>query len=389
MSHITNESFFADITTVDNLNDNSVENTTVNVNISLIDLAKNLTTYNASRHENVTSAINFTSALGNTSEVFETDDKDIAHYESVVTFMWTIASPIFLFMGVGGNTMSLLVLRKMRFWEKPALFFLTPLVITDMVVLCTGLSRYWVLFVYDYDLRVVSNVGCKFSYFMLYLSMQLSSWLLVCFTLERFIKTNFPFKYISYVTVKKEMYLFLFVVVILIGVNLHFFFTNGIIGGSTEERDCTSLTPTFYYFDNEIFVFIDLIVLSIAPAVLMAIMNIFIHRKLRKSVSFKEKTAKGQASTIKSKKYNASVTRMLLASNSYFLITTLPISAYFIVDTRTAHWTGLLAAKKDVAWASVYILQYSNYAVNFIIYTVINEQFRKNLIAMMTCSDKG
>jgi hypothetical protein len=108
--------------------------------------------------------------------------------------------------------------------------------------------------------------------------MQFSSWILVCMTIDRFIKTNFPFTYMRVITVRKAYVVVLVLFVFLSGVNLHFFWTNGIIN-STE---CDDITTSYENFEEYVFVYIDFSILSAVPFIIMIILNVFIqnfHRR--------------------------------------------------------------------------------------------------------------
>ncbi|OWF43784.1 growth hormone secretagogue receptor type 1-like [Mizuhopecten yessoensis] len=303
--------------------------------------------------------------------------------DEVGSYLWKVLSPLLFIVGIFGNTLSVIVLRRMRFWKKPSLFFLVPLAFTDTTVLCVGLSRYWVREMFDFDLRLISQAGCKINFFVLYISMQFSSWILVCFTFERFLKTNFPFRYIRIMTVKKEKLALVIIFVILVFVDGHFFFTNGLTDRD-GSLDCSSLTNATFYFDEYVFVYIDLAFLSIVPAVLMIIMNICIIRVLRRSIQFLRTSSSG-SSAANRQRYSIKVTKMVLLTSSYFIFATLPICLYYIVDSYTHTDDVVINAQKDLAWSVVYIFQYSNYAMNFFLYTAANDKFRLHVLGIIKC----
>ncbi|XP_069128798.1 cysteinyl leukotriene receptor 1-like [Argopecten irradians] len=334
-----------------------------------------------------TSTVNVTTSLFNNTNVTTSDSStssEIKRLEEISSYLWKILSPILFIVGMVGNTLTVVIFRRMRAWKKPSLFFLVPLAFTDATVLCVGLSRYWVREIFDYDLRTTSDAGCKINFFVIYISMQYSSWILVCFTFERFLKTNFPFRYIRVMTVKKEIVALIVIFIFLICVNGHFFFTNGLTDRE-GSLDCTSLTNETFYFDEYVFVYIDLVFLSILPAVLMVIMNICIVRVYRQSIKFLRSSSTGTTAATNRQKYSIRVTKMLLLTNSYFVCATLPICVYFIVDSYTHSEDEIVVAKKDIAWSVTYIFQFSNYTMNFFLYIAANDKFRDHLCSILKC----
>ncbi|XP_033743409.1 growth hormone secretagogue receptor type 1-like [Pecten maximus] len=333
-------------------------------------------------------AVSSTTGLLNNTNVSSSDSSTSSPTEQLLvevgSYLWKILSPILLFVGIVGNTLSVIIFIRMQAWRKPSLFFLVPLAFTDTTVLCVGLSRYWVREMFDYDLRLTSQAGCKINFFVLYISMQFSSWILVCFTFERFLKTNFPFRYIRVMTVKKEIVALVIIFLFLTCVDGHFFFTNGLTYRD-GPLDCSSLTSETFYFDEYVFVYIDLVFLSILPATLMVVMNICIVRVYRQSIKFLRSSSTGTNAASNRQRYSIKVTKMLLLTNSYFVFATLPICLYYIVDSYTHTEDAILIARKDLAWSVVYIFQYSNYTMNFFLYIAANDKFRLHLFSILKC----
>ena len=315
-------------------------------------------------------------------------DDEIERLENISRYMWMISSPIIFLTGCVGNTLNLVVLWKLRFWNKPVYLFLFILSICDITVLCVGLSKYWIQETFHFDLRTMSDFGCKINLFVIYWSMQLSSWLLVCVIFERVLKTNFPLKYPRFVRTKRCVTLIVFIVVFLAGVDFHFFLTNGLIIQEDGEVECTSLNHAFYEFEEKTFTYIDFAFLSIVPFTLMVIFNIFIYRVIRKSRKWRQKTVKNQKEKSKRmKKFDTNLTRMLVLSSVYFLFSTTPISVYFIVDSYVK-LDDLGEARKGVAWTVCYLLQFTNYTANFFIYNMTNAKFKTTIKETFGCKFK-
>lgn len=330
----------------------------------------------------------YNTSIHNASYPPVSDGKDEDNIlEDVSSYLWKVVPvPLFL-VGMVGNLLNVVVLKRMKFWQKSTLFFLAVLAFADMTVLCVGLSRYWIKYVFEVDLRTFSNAGCKINFFVIYISMQYSSWILVCVTLERFIKTNFAVRYASLVSVRRSATLLFVIFIILTGVNGHIFFTNGLINNATE---CDATTKEFSDFEEYAYTFMDFAFLSAIPFLSMTIMNIAIYRKLRSSHLWRRQSGCNKKAVESMHKFSMKLTRMLLFTSTYFLVTTVPISVYFIVDSFYKPPSGSPnEAKMDIAWASTYLFQFSNYTVNFYLYTAVNMRYRHQLKLVFGCKPHG
>lgn len=307
------------------------------------------------------------------------DQSYIDSLESASAYLWIIISPIFLFVGVFGNILNLFVLRRMHFEKNPTLILLFLLSVTDIAVLLVGLPRYWARDALQFDLRTVSQFSCKFSLFLIYISMQLSSWILVLVSVIRVIKTVLPLRYPKTkirVTRKNTLTVFCIVVIALCIINFHFFITNGVI---TEdgEASCTSLTPDFRNFDEYVFVYIDFLMMSVFPAIIIIVCNIFIYLVLK---NMKQRRASTTSTDKVTSDSVSRVTRMLFVTSSYFVISTAPISLHFIVDSYVRPGSDdLTQAKLDMSFTVLYLFQFSHFVINFYCYTVTNKRFRRSV----------
>ena len=343
--------------------------------------ARNQTFMNPLMENNLTNNLTFEQRWfreGNVSSA-KTEESYVESLNSVSAYLWIIFSPIFLFVGVFGNILNLFVLRRMHFEKNPTLTLLFLLSFTDMTVLLVGLPRYWAQNALEFDLRTVSQFSCKLSLFLIYISMQLSSWILVMVSVIRMVKTVLPIRYPRKkfrVTRKNTLIAFGIVVISLFIVNFHFFFTNGVV---TEdgEASCTSLTPEFLNFDEYVFVYIDFLVLSIFPAFVIVVCNVLIYLVLKEMKQRRLSSASTEKVTSESV---SRVTRMLFVTSSYFVIATVPISVHFIVDSYVRPGSDdLTEAQLDMSNTVLYLFQYSHFVINFYCYTVTNKRFRRTV----------
>ncbi|KAL3859210.1 hypothetical protein ACJMK2_009439 [Sinanodonta woodiana] len=310
---------------------------------------------------------------------------------SIGPWLWKTVSIVLLVFGLAGNLLTVLVFRKIGVSKRPTLFFLFILAITDSVVLLTGLLRYWILHAFQFDIRTLSDIGCKINIFLLYSSMQYSSWILVFVCIERIIKTYFPLHFIRIVTFRRVSLSLIILFVVLVGINVQFLWTYGI--NTFTGGKCDSITPEIYAFHDYVFANIDFAVLSAAPLLIMSVCNVFLFIALTR---IKRERAQMMHDIVfrRTQHVGVKLTKMLLVCTVYFLIATVPVSVYFVVypyykkifDTENDPH-GVI--RMEVARAPTYLMQYSNYSVNFYLYSLTNSKFWRNLREVVCGCHKG
>lgn len=114
-------------------------------------------------------------------------------------------APVLLLLGTVGNACTIIVFFKRRNQNTSTYRYLCALAISDIVLLNTGLLRWWIKVLSEFDIRTANDFVCKFLTFVVYLSMQCSSWLLVAVTCERFIGVCLPHKFKRGCTLKTSL----------------------------------------------------------------------------------------------------------------------------------------------------------------------------------------
>ena len=330
---------------------------------------------NSGTTDNITEIIS-----GTTVANISNDNSEISEdIHEVANYLWKVISPILFVIGVGGNAGIMIILYKMKFWTKMTYVFLFILAVDDSVVLCVGLSRPWIKAVFYRDIRDISNFGCVFHLFLIYFSMQLSSWTLVCVTAERYVKTRHPFMYLTHRFSRVLKLVLVISFIVCLSLNLHFFWTNSLVKTGNVYK-CTNPTSEYYNFEEKYYVFVDLVMLSVLPFILMFTMNLLIGKSLHESRVFRRCSISDPKTRRRLIRSSKKLTRMLFFTSIYFLITTLPVSILFVADSFVEDLDNkLTTAKLELAKAVLYLLQFSNYAVNFYIFTEVNDNFRTHL----------
>ena len=313
-------------------------------------------------------------------------------------YRWSISLglyvlPIIIILGTFGNFMSFAVMMRRTMKKSSTCFYITMIAVTDqMVLIFSGMHR-WLTVLIKWDAMVASPASCKILNFLIYFSFQLSAWLLVAMTIERFIAIQFPLKAAKYATVSRAKKVSLLLLIILIVINSHFFWTISIHGDYCSPRE------DFYDFHDDIFPWIDAALYSIVPFLVLLVFNILIIRANRSAMNFR-RTIRRQSLSAGGDKGQETVnffhklTVMLLSVSFAFLLTSAPKVILFIVRFDYFDFSG---PSIDFQRVALYLLVsritdlfiHITHAINFFLYCITGERFRKELKNFILCRKSG
>lgn len=300
--------------------------------------------------------------FGNESQLSVSDFPD---YRAAIV-IWKWASPVLIVVGTLGNTASIIVLTRRSFRNSTCMFYLTVLSCADLLVLYTGLLRFWIRSAFSVDIRTLSIWSCKVHVFLVYFAMDLSSWVLMTVTLDRCILVCFPFRSRLFTTMKRAPYILTTLVLLLVLVNSHFFATV-----TVQNNNCTYESR----LTMVVWPWIDLVVCNLIPFLVMLFCSLLISRKIlqtNKRVSVQRTRTisdeSGSAPNDNSKAAkSSSVTIMLLIIIFSFFLLTLPLVGFNIsyrywIETATNSELATL----ELVRTNFSMLLYTNHVIHFI-----------------------
>lgn len=315
------------------------------------------------------------SSIGNDSVLSMASFPD---YQTAVR-IWKYLSPVLIVVGTLGNTASIIILTRRSFRNSTCMFYLTVLSCADLLVLYTGLLRFWIRSAFSVDIRTLSIWSCKIHVFFVYFAMDLSSWVLMTVTLDRCILVCFPFKSRLFSTMKRAPHIVTIVVLLLTFVNSHFFATVTI-----KNTHCT------YEVDlaMRVWPWVDLVVCTLIPFTMMLLCSILISRKVlqtnKRVAAQRVRTisgGSGNAPTDGSKSLkSSSVTGMLLTIILSFFLLTLPLVVFNIsyrywIETATISDLATLELVRTI----FSMLLYTNHVVHFVC-CLTGRRFRREVM---------
>ena len=300
---------------------------------------------------------------------FDEPEKEIARY------IWLIGSPIVIAIGIIGNSLSILILSRKRMRKHTSAFYFTVLAVTDLLVLTVGLLRNFIEALIGYDpIRTYSQESCKIHTFLVYFLGQFSAWVLSSVTAERFISVWFPFK-ARYLRTRKNAAIGLVILaVFLSSVDVHFFWTRGLSALANDTVKCIPLDK-YSHFTKVIWNILDSLLLTYIPSACMIALNILIIIKL-KLLRWRNKGGVIFAHDSNSTRVNT-MTAMLLTVTFTFVVLMTPLTLYLIGQNDWWEYQHYHDSSFRIYFAAANQLMYMNNAINFLLYYVSGNRFRK------------
>ncbi|XP_060557063.1 type-1 angiotensin II receptor-like [Ruditapes philippinarum] len=147
----------------------------------------------------------------------------------IARMIWIVGSPIIFTIGVFGNLMTIIVLNGKRNKYTSSTVFLTFLAVADLIMMAIMLPRWWLIYLFGFDVRHIHNIICKIQFFSTYFGSGWSASLLAAVTIERTICTVKPYRVKTICSVQVAVITSLFLALtlfvihghVLVGINLH------------------------------------------------------------------------------------------------------------------------------------------------------------------------
>ena len=205
-------------------------------------------------------------------------------------------------------------------------------------------------------------------------------------TFERFYSIIKPHKSASFSTVKRAKINIACILVFSVSYNLPHFFTT-----TRVDQYCAPFGHSRQYVSGMVYYWISLVINILLPFVSLLIMNsVIIHTLRVRSGVQGQIQGQGGHHRVKMKGSERQIYINLLLVTFTFLILSMP-SYTFIVYAWFYDYKSLprtIAASS--LWNSIaHQTLYTNYAINFFLYVISGNKFRKDLMSLFKCCSKG
>lgn len=298
-------------------------------------------------------------------------------------------SPI-LFFGILGNLLSFIVLQRQR-KKVSTYFYLCFLSVMDFAVLLTGLAGIWGKHLIGKDVQDTSDLTCKFSIFFGHFFSDVSVWVIIAVTVERFVVVKYPFRTLASKRIRQAKIICAAIVALMCAINVHFLVLAEIHARNGAPK--CEIRPSSWTMINNIWPWIDAVVYSFLPFTILVVLNGFIIRSVCKSKDRRKKLMSLPRRSTKShlvsrlSKENRKTTMMLFSVSCTFLVTALPMNVATILNTFWNNSTDKSMKEFSVLYLLYSIakmLMYMNHSINFVLYCALGTNFRKALYRIVT-----
>ncbi len=288
--------------------------------------------------------------------------------------IWSFGAPPLIIVGTIGNVFVIVLMLQKSLRQYTTSLYLLILALADLIILYTGLLRYWIRAIQGFDIRDLSSGGCKLHIFLVYFFTHFEGWILVLVCIERLAAVFWPKNARNIFTKTVATIELVVVAAILFLANLHFFWTYDLVPDISGTLYCGK--SRHKYFIDHVWHWLDLCLASLIPFTLMVTGNSAIAIRLVYADYVRKHKLNA---TINSKM--TSMTVILIAISIIFLITTAPIAIFLSTQN---YWFPITLpyyeyVKAEVIFAALNILAYMNNALNFLMYCISSSRFRRQL----------
>ena len=278
---------------------------------------------------------------------------------------------VFLILSIAGwinNILAILILQSKVYRSTPAGFLLTALAVADVGVVSTSAGYIWINGITGYDIRLISLFSCKCHVFFTYISVHVSAWTLALLTIVRTVCVTKPMKVKQIFSLKNTIIVWATVALALTGLDLSLFYTGYIrelVPGRIDLSTCVISHQYVWY---------DLVVASIGPFSVIVPCNVLIIIHM-----FRRAVWSRQSGTPGPQQDHVSSTTVMCTVNSIaFVLLTTPVVVHQI-----SSYNDITDPNYDMFINFLLHIFYNlNSCVNFLLYCVSSQKFRKAFKSM-------
>lgn len=319
-------------------------------------------------------AHNVTLTLENTSSYHSAALESITEY-IIADYLNRSYRWILFFIGFFGNVACIVTVQKMSSKNSSSLY-ISILAISDLSAVTIKLV-YWNFEFYVVD---IGNFACKLFQFLGNVCNFMSTWILICLSVERLVATWFPLKMSTFGTKTSAKRVILVMAVVSCLLNIQYFVTIESTSDYITKVICI-IGPKYEYLEMVVWPWVDGCLVAFGPLFLIMIFNMFIVLGIRRSKKLSKAMTSEQKRFEHRSKQQRQITMMLIAVSLAFLILVTPYSVFWII---VLYWdyqaTNLGIARFFLARRVVTFLHDANHVVNFFLYFISGQKFRQNAV---------
>ena len=329
-----------------------------------------------------------TRSLAMYNSTFADEVWSVPYYEywqfQLYLWIFKVGSPAILFLGLVGNTLSFVILQTRSMRTSATRFLLSALAVCDTGCLLTQVLNKWVSDITqsEIQMRKYNIHTCRAHTFLTFLFHHMSPVTVIFLTIQRVICVYVPLKakiICSRDNIAKAWF-----------ANFIVFLTfNLVISFKVNLTHVENHEPMCYYADDihRWFSVTDAVIQSYLPCTVILTGNILILVKVKynRMKLFPSQAAAQQ--NLNATTASNAMTKMLVVVTTAFILLTAP----FYIWINSGGYERLSSEEQQeqmnaVVWyAVVYHLLELNFSINFFLYCVFGQRFRRAMVDAMTC----
>ncbi|XP_059472845.1 neurotensin receptor type 1-like isoform X2 [Neocloeon triangulifer] len=372
-------------------------------------------------------ATSLNSTAGNGSSVLAVDDSPEG---AVVLAIQLYYTPALVVLGSAGNCLSVVVFSTAKLRQLSSSYYLAALAISDTGYL-VGILMVWLDLV---DVALYNEQGaCQAIMYLSSVCSFLSVWFVVAFTVERFVAVKYPLHRPAVCTVARARAVLAVVTLVALVLNLPMLLITGPVYISEYDKVACGMRSEFEELAS-IFNYVDTVLTFVLPVLAITVLNtsiactVYYLAKVRRAMTRQQRrqdsngsdfnsvankrvsstrggvmlvkngeqmelaTHGGNARAIRaqhSANTQAKITKMLLLVSTVFVALNLPsyvcrLWVFIKPPTPGDKWLSHLIVLQHIS----YVLFNTNFGINFVLYCVSGQNFRRAL-KTMCCPGAG
>ncbi|XP_013395479.1 probable G-protein coupled receptor 139 [Lingula anatina] len=302
---------------------------------------------------------------------------------------YAVVTPIIIVLGLAGNLISLCVFKNRKLRVLGASQYLIALSISDLSVLIIYVLFDWITkglpyLGHDLTIRILALNGvCHVFLFFSYWFRFISVWIIVTFTIERYIGVCKPLQKIKMSTTRNARKTIIFCTLLGACLSLWKPLMSGVF--INEEHNVAVCThDAAHKFTSFVLDIIFALSITLVPVIIITVLNIAMVRNL--VTRFRGEAVKDVMKVNNAtNKLRMEMTCMLLVLSTCFVALSIP----YLITWCYHMYTTFESKQRDFKYMRgvLYITRtifYVNYCINFFLYSLTGACFRQHL-AMMFC----
>jgi hypothetical protein len=298
-------------------------------------------------------------------------------FDDVIFVTTKIVPPIIITIGIIGNILSFLVLRKRKYAEQSTFVYLRALTFFDSFTLLVYSFQRYLLKLFPDEFWKNGDIFCKEYMFVAYLTMSISHWTLVLMTVDRFIAVVYPLKWTNLCTPRRSKTILVAMTIITV-----LFHAQQFLRVANQEANVMRFKCPFDYtivpLDYEsIFLYKFVVLVFYIPLFSLLILNVLIVFNVRKRGKEKKKRL---VSVRRGQERQMNVMLLLVTSVFTMAVTPYTLDHFFwdmiMPDLENQSFFREL---RHVLYEIAHVCIMINPAANFYLYCLGCHKFRNDL----------